>query len=244
MCRMIAAVGGFPVSRLAEGLRAMAANANTGHEHEFTDRGGEFQHDSGWGAVFRAGARLERVRSTAPCFRDPSYETLGTIRSDLVVIHARRAKHPRTISTVNTHPFVVGWRGDEWAFCHNGEVRDTAQLTRDPSLAPDGSTDSELLFFHILTALNGGGPADLSAVLSRIRDFTCVNCFVVRPSSVLVSTRRAPDSTTPRYYTMWRADGEGTAGPFTLVSSEPLRELADGWRPLDDGSSHLLELRA
>jgi predicted glutamine amidotransferase len=240
---MIAAVGGFPVSLLAEGLRAMAANANAGHEHEFTGRGAEFQHDSGWGAVFRAGGRLERLRSTAPCFRDAGYGALDAIRSDLVVIHARRAKNPRTISTVNTHPFVAGWRGGEWAFCHNGEVRDTGQLTRDPALVPEGSTDSELLFFHILTALNGGGPAELSAILSRIRDFTCVNCLVVRPSSLLVSTRRAPDSTTPRYYTMWRADGDGPDGPYVLISSEPLRDISEGWRPLDDGSSHLVTPR-
>jgi glutamine amidotransferase len=239
---MIAAVGGFPASRLADGLRAMAVNANPGHEHELTALGERFQHDSGWGAVFRAGAGLERVRSTAPCFRDPSFLTVGEVRSDLVVLHARRAKNPRTISTVNTHPFTAAWRGEEWAFCHNGEVRDTGQLTRDPALAPEGSTDSELLFFHVLTALRDGEPGELTTVLSRTRDFTCVNCFVVRPSSVLVSTRHAPDSTTPRYYTMWRADGEGPAGPFTLVSSEPVRELADGWSPIDDGSSILLKL--
>jgi len=240
---MIAAVGGFPVSRLAEGLRAMAVNANEGHEHELTALGDRFQHDSGWGAVFRAGAGLERVRSAAPCFRDPGFRTLGEVRSDLVVLHARRAKNPRTISTVNTHPFTVRWRGEEWAFCHNGEVRDTGQLTRDPALAPEGSTDSELLFFHVLTALDGGGgPGELTAVLSRIRDFTCVNCLLVRPSSILVSTRRAPDSTTPRYYTMWRADGEGPAGRFALVSSEPVRELADGWRPVEDGSTLALTI--
>ena len=56
----------------------------------------------------------------------------------------------------------------------------------------------------------------------------------------MAATRRAPDSTAPRYYTMWRADGVGPAGRFALVSSEVVQAPGADWRPLDDGSAVLL----
>ncbi len=241
MCRMLAAVGRFSMPDLVEAVRAMATNANPAYDHELRDRGDAFLHDSGWGALYREGGRLVRVRSTTPCFRDSLFDDLARVDSDLVVIHARRAKNPRTISRVNTHPFVADYLGEEWAFCHNGEVRDLSQLTWDPSLVTEGSTDSERLFFHVLTPLGQGGPGELAAALSVIRDFTCVNCFLVRSGSVMAATRRAPDSTLPRYYTMWRADGEGPSGRFSVVSSEVVAAPpAADWRPLDDGSAVLL----
>lgn len=240
MCRMIAAVGRFSMAGVVEGLRLMATNANPAHEHELRGRGDAFLHDSGWGAVYRRDGRLVRVRSAVPCFRDPLFDDLKGVESDLVVVHARRAKNPRTISRANTHPFLATHLGQEWAFCHNGEVRDLSQLTWDPPLAAEGSTDSEKLFFHVLTALGSGGPDALAGVLSGISDFTCVNCFLARPTSVMAATRRAPDSTLPLYYTMWRADGVGPDGRFALISSEVVATLDAAWHPLEDGSALLL----
>ena len=92
-------------ARLVQAVRAMATNANQRYDHELRGRGEEFLHDSGWGAVYREGGRLVRVRSTTPCFLDQRFDDLADVESDLVVVHARRAKNPRTISTANTHPF-------------------------------------------------------------------------------------------------------------------------------------------
>jgi predicted glutamine amidotransferase len=240
MCRMIAAVGRFSMASVIEAARAMATNANPDYEHELRKQGDAFLHDSGWGAVYRDGERLVRVRSTTPCFRDRLFDDLAGVESDLVVVHARRAKHPRTISRVNTHPFLATYLGEEWAFCHNGEVRDLSQLTWDPSLAPEGTTDSERLFYHVLTALGRGGPDSVARTLAAIRDFTCVNCFLVRPDSVIAATRRAPDSAAPRYYTMWRTDGTGPADAFTVISSEVVGVFGAAWLPVEDGSAALL----
>lgn len=238
MCRMLAAVGRFSMASVVEAVRAMATNANPACEHELRERGDEFLHDSGWGAVYRRGRRLVRVRSAKPCFHDRLFDDLAAVESDLVVVHARRAKNPRTISRANTHPFLASRLGEERAFCHNGEVRDVSQLAWDPSLGPEGSTDSEKLFLHVLTALGDGGPDGLARILSGIRDFTCVNCFLVGPKSVMAATRRAPDSTLPLYYTMWRAEGVGAGGRFTLVSSEAVSiPGAADWLPLEDGSA-------
>jgi len=135
----------------------MAENANPAHEHELSARGSAFQHDSGWGALYLADGGYVRVRSTRPCFDDPGFDELASVETDFAIVHARRAKNPRTIATANTHPFLARWLGAEWGYCHNGEVRDLAQLSWDPTLALGGSTDSERLFLHILTAIGSAG---------------------------------------------------------------------------------------
>ncbi|MBM3307216.1 MAG: class II glutamine amidotransferase [Candidatus Eisenbacteria bacterium] len=247
MCRMVAAVGSFAMADVVEGVRAMATNANPAHQHELSPRAGAFLHDSGWGAVYLRDGHLERVRSTTPCFEDRLFDELAGVETDLAVVHARRAKHPRSIAPANTHPFLVTHRDAVWAFCHNGEVRDTSQLSWDPSLAPEGSTDSERLFLHVLSTVAMDGPSApdaLAATLGRLRDFTCVNCLVVRSRSVVYATRREPGSTTPRYYTMWRTDGQGPAGPFAVVSSEVLPSPVGAWTPVEDGSASFLACSA
>jgi len=258
MCRMIAAVGRFSMSDLVSAVRVMAQNAAPGHEHELSPRGPEFRHDSGWGALYVSGGRLVRVRSTVPCFDDPRFDALASVETELAIVHARRAKNLRTISGPNTHPFLAVYRGEEWAFCHNGEVRDLSQLSWDPALAPEGSTDSEKLFLHLLTALGGPAPAgagsggppgagDGSAVpaavcrtLAAIEDFTCVNCFLARRDSIVAATRYAPGSPTPRYYTMWSAGLDSAGDGCAVVSSEPIRSMDVAWQPVEDGSVLLL----
>lgn len=240
MCRMVAAAGAFSMTDVIAGVRAMATNANPACEHELSPRGTDFLHDSGWGAVYLRKGHLEQVRSTRPCFSDPTFDEFAAVETDLVVVHARRARHPRSIAPANTHPFVATYRNVVWAFCHNGEVRDTSQLSWDPALAPFGSTDSEQLFLHVLTAIGSGGPDELSAVLGRVQDFTCVNCFLMRSRTVMYAARRSPGSPTPRYYTMWRTEGAGPAGPFAMVSSEALSSPDVVWTPVADSSAAVL----
>jgi glutamine amidotransferase len=60
----------------------------------------------------------------------------------------------------NTHPFQRG----RWLFAHNGTIEDLPFLERRVSSARAaevvGTTDSELLFAFVLTALDAGGDAD------------------------------------------------------------------------------------
>ncbi len=64
MCRMLAAMGRFSMASVVEAVRVIATNENPAYEHELRERGDAFQHDSGWGAVYREEGRLVRVRST------------------------------------------------------------------------------------------------------------------------------------------------------------------------------------
>jgi len=232
VCRMIAAVGRFTPEPLIAALRAMALNANRAYDHELRSEGDDLIHDCGWGVAYVRDGGLVRHRSAAPCFEDPVLESLIDVRSDLMLLHARRTKDRSTIAEANAHPFLACAHGREWAFCHNGEVRDTSQLSHGPTLAPEGTIDSELLFLHILTRI---GPVDetrsLEKILGEIDDFTSLNCLVLRPRSLIAFARRDPSSSRPRYYTLWH----GRGSDLDVVSSEIVEGLDVTWQAVPDG---------
>jgi predicted glutamine amidotransferase len=229
---MIAAVGRFSPVPLVAAVRSMARNANPAYEHELRKERDTLLHDCGWGVAYLADGGLVRRRSTLPCFEDAGLDSLADIRTDLMVLHARRTQDRSTIAEVNTHPFLARFRDRDWAFCHNGEVRDTSQLSHAPSLAPEGTIDSELLFLHVLTRID---PADetgsLAAILGTVTDFTSLNCFLLSPRALLVFARRDPSSRRPRYYTLWH----GRAPGLDVVSSEIVLGLGVEWRALPEG---------
>ena len=233
VCRMIAAVGQFEVAPMLDALRVMALNANPAYNHEVRHKGDGLQHDCGWGVVYVEGDELVRCRSAAPCFDDDALDALSGLDTRLLILHARRTKDRDSIAEVNSHPFVATHRGETWAFCHNGEVRDRSQLRHDPALLSEGTIDSEELFLHVLTRLDRDDPASsLAGILGGIGDFTALNCFLATRDSLLAHARTEPGSTLPRYYTLWHGRGSG----FDVVSSEIVDGIEVEWEPVADGA--------
>lgn len=237
MCRMIAAVGRFEMAPLVDAIKVMASNMNPGYDHELRAKGGALIHDCGWGVAFREGSGLIMRRSAVSCLDDAEFDSLSGVETDLVILHARRTPDRGTINILNSHPFIQKWRGEEWAFCHNGAVGDLTQLRSDDSLEPVGGIDSERLFHHVLTLLDTSRVAEsLSEILREIRDFTCLNCFLATKEHITVHTRVSPDTSRPRYYTPWIARG----GDVTVVSSEVVSPVALEWERVTDGSAFVL----
>jgi len=234
---MIAAVGRFEMEPLVDAVRVMASNANPACDHELRAEGEKFVHDCGWGVVFREGGRLVRRRSAASCLDDPEFDSLSRVQTDLVILHARRTPDRGTIDVLNSHPFLREWRGEEWAFCHNGAVSDLTQLRSDSSLQPAGGIDSELLFHHVLTLLDPSRVAEsLAEILRELRDFTCLSCFLATRESITVHARMSPGTSRPVYYTPWVARG----GDVTVVSSEIVSHGVLEWERIPDGSAFVL----
>lgn len=258
MCRMIAAVGRFPVEPLIGGLRSMSLNENPAYDHEHRSLGRDVLHDCGWGAAFLTPHGLSIRRSTLPCFADGLLEALvaelrapgcaahpdgrgGDATFDptrrMLILHARRTRQRDTIALENTHPFRAAWRGVDYAFCHNGEVRNLAQLDLDARLSPSGAIDSERLFLHLLSRFDPDRPlGSVVEPLRRVRDFTCLNCFMATGETVIAHARMAPGSTCPLYYTLWRGRGE----EFEVASSEVITGLDVEWSAVPDGSAFVL----
>ena len=234
---MIAAAGRFEMGPLVDAVRVMASNMNPAYNHELRGEGGKLVHDCGWGVALREGDRLVRRRSAASCLNDPEFDSLSGVETDLVVLHARRTPDRDTINVLNSHPFLEEWRGEEWAFCHNGAVSDLTQLRSDVSLQPKGGIDSERLFHHVLTQLDTSRVAEsLGEILRELRDFTCLNCFLATQDHITVHTRVSPDTSRPLYYTPWIAHG----GDVTVVSSEVVSQIDLEWERIADGSAFVL----
>lgn len=231
---MIAAGGRFPVEPLVNALGAMARNDNDAYEHECRSLGASLRHDCGWGAAILGEEGLSVHRSTEACFEDEGLDTLSGCSTNMAILHARRTPERETIALSNTHPFSARWNGVDYVFCHNGAVNDRTQLSWDPSLAVRGDVDSEELFYHVLTRLDRGRPAEsVVSALGDIDDFTSLNCFLASRDSLIAHARMSPTSDRPRYYTLWNGRGDG----FEVVSSEVVDGLDVDWSEVPAGSA-------
>jgi len=144
------------------------------------------QHPDGWGVAYYIDGTPHVMRSTNTALSDRMFQRVsGVVASETVVAHVRKATQG-SLSVLNCHPFQYG----RWVFAHNGDVpsfveRRELLLTHvSPRLRRYilGDTDSEVLFFLVLTQLLRYGSlvsqfalADVAAALSRaisiVREF-------------------------------------------------------------------------
>jgi glutamine amidotransferase len=144
-------------------LYGMSSSAPLGMESallRFRQRGGALaDNPDGWGLAYRgpmsSGAPGFQVYKEAVAAGDSHLLAwlAHTLRTDLLVAHVRKARHPPTASYVNTHPFLHQCCRKDWVFAHNGLVPGVllADETRlKGGCVPSGQTDSEHAFCHLL----------------------------------------------------------------------------------------------
>ncbi|MEZ4870746.1 MAG: class II glutamine amidotransferase [Bdellovibrionales bacterium] len=115
------------------------------------------RHPDGWGVAYYVGESPHIIKGEQKAMEDSIFKKVsGVVASQTVLAHIRKATHG-DINILNSHPFQYG----RWTFCHNGNVKDFGQyrdqvMSRiDPELRRFilGETDSETLFYFILTHL-------------------------------------------------------------------------------------------
>ena len=183
-------------------------------------------------------------RDVLPAWNDSNLRNVSAqIRSRLFFAHVRASTGAST-SRTNCHPF----RYDNWLFMHNGQiggfehVRRALMLSVDPALFRhiQGSTDSELFFYLLLT--NGGTTDPLAAfqhtvaqVLEAMRDAGTSEPFrmsaALTDGSNIFAVRFASDDKAPSLFAgaadaLVQADG-------ILVASEPMGTEAGPWSPIE-----------
>jgi glutamine amidotransferase len=126
----------------------------------FRARGGATaDHVDGWGLAWLNGGALRIEKEPEPAAGSARFAALaGTIASDLVVGHVRKANFPPVRSLANTHPFAQECCGATWVFAHNGVVPGAVEQSKivEPGLCrAQGDTDSEHAFCLVLEALAG-----------------------------------------------------------------------------------------
>lgn len=122
----------------------------------FRKRGGDIaDNPDGWGVARWQGERVVIEKSPEPGCRSLHLGELAeSLTSDLLIAHVRKATHPAAPGYLNTHPFALDCCGREWVFAHNGMVPDV--IARPCPLGgchPDGQTDSEFAFCHLLAGI-------------------------------------------------------------------------------------------
>ncbi len=213
MCRMITAPLGVPGRLVIDPFVQMAQGLNA--VNEINTSYGKWVHGHGWGAVYEKNGHLKILRSVEACWDDPVLETLRDER--IFLLHARKASQGAVVLD-NTHPFDYEVDGAHWIYCHNGTVRDS--LETPSTLQKTESTDSEKIFHLLLPYMrNNRVLSGLRSVYGEIRDFTCLNSFLLGPEAFWAVSLYAEN---PNYYALSLT--KGPDGP--IFSSEPLAEIS------------------
>jgi glutamine amidotransferase len=136
------------------------------------------QHPDGWGVAYYVDGTPHVMRSACTALSDRVFQKVsGVVVSETVLAHVRKATQG-PLDVLNCHPFQHG----RWVFAHNGDVptfsehREALLAQVSPRLARYilGETDSEVIFFLVLTQLLRYGSlgslfalADVAAALRR-----------------------------------------------------------------------------
>ena len=124
----------------------------------FRARGGRLaDNPDGWGLASWKSAVLRIEKAPEPGSASARFGRLArTLRSELLIAHVRKARLPPVPGMRNTHPFSHACCGREWAFAHNGLVPEVIDRYVPGALCkPQGETDSEHAFCHLLAAIAG-----------------------------------------------------------------------------------------
>lgn len=208
---------------------------------EFRLRGGiTADNPDGWGLAYWDRNCWHLAKEPVPAAGSDRLAHLArSVRSSLIIAHLRKAKYPPTPGMLNTHPFQRVCCDREWVFAHNGLVPAVVALEQDsgnPVCHPQGETDSEYAFCHLLSGIArqfeeavpgqpGAWFRALAAVSELVASFGQFN-FLMSDGEHLIAYGH------DRLHFLERESGDGTRS--AVVASEPLEDRTL-WRPFDPG---------
>ena len=141
-------------------------------------------HPDGWGVAYYVEGTPHLTRSASAAVSDRVFQRVsGVVASETVLAHVRKATQG-TLNVLNCHPFQHG----RWVFAHNGDVPTFAEHREalinevTPRLRRYilGETDSEVLFFLVLTQLLRYGSLSSHFALPDVITSLSKACALVR----------------------------------------------------------------
>lgn len=234
MCRMLIAVGNVDVNSLIDSAVLIAKDLNSRHELNRKQGQGSWKHGDGWGIAY-LDAKGEWVikKSIKAIYDDPTIDQARNIQTNLLLLHIRRKIGSET-SVHNTHPFIIKDRKTKvYVFCHNGFIDE--EIHYDQRFQPLGETDSEKLFYSILTDLKRSNIMKaIKKNFNRYNNLKGTNIILSTKDSTFVAMRK---NKFPKYYQMCL----GRTKDMIVVSSEqfdkeqPNNSPGIYWEPLNHG---------
>ncbi len=217
MCRILIAAGKINSEELLQATIAMAKDETSTHEFNEANGPGSWQHDDGWGIAWIKDNDWQRFKSTTAIFNDPQVRSFSNLESEFIMIHVRRRMGSET-AIENTHPFHMN-RHDvgNFMFCHNGYAGEKFSFC--PSFKLKGKTDSERLFYSILTEMkNHDIRCSIRNVFTNIETKTGSNVVLANTDKSFIALK---ENKYPVYYSMYIGRREGCV----VISSEKLNKL-------------------
>lgn len=201
-------------------------------------------------------------RDTMPAWNDANLRSLAEqIRSPLFFAHVRASTGTAT-TRLNCHPFRYG----RLLFMHNGKIGGYLRLRRELEhmikpeyfLSREGSTDSELLFYLLLgNGLAKDAKAAFTRTITDILDLMRREdvdepfriAAALADGERILALRWSSDGRSPTMFygtgsdvCIEQGDVRFTDGAgCVLVLSEPLDEVSEHWREVDEGSFLVVE---
>ena len=225
MCRMLIATGNVDLNPLFEGLIEMARDQTMLHENNSEKGLGSWTNPDGWGIAFLQNGEWNIHKSLQPIFEDPLVEQFRNLNTTLAIIHARYGSVGNK-SMANTHPF----QKNEFVFCHNGTIEEAIPFS--PEFTPRGSTDSEQLFYSILTNLQTAKATEaIKTALQSLNNNTSSNFIFSNKEVSFIAIRKGSHK---KYLQM----SLGRTEEMVVVSSEIIPQLQEIiWEPLEDNQT-------
>lgn len=219
MCRMLIAVGEVNTTWLIDDFILMASGKNERHENNADKL---FQHGDGWGMCYFDRDQLKIHKSIKPCYEDGEIHSYKKISSPLIIMHARHGSKGK-VKIENVHPFHYL----NYIFLHNGTVKE--KLKYNSMFIPQGNTDSEELFYYLLSDITGElNEHIIYKKLSQVKNFTGMNMIISNGEISFVINWYAVK---PNYYKLKMLKTKD----FVVISSEILPHFKQGtWRTLNN----------
>ena len=204
----------------------------------------------GWGiALYPDGKAAQVIKEAIPASTSGLSKFLSTydhLRSRIFIAHVRKASKG-AVTYSNSHPFARVVRGRDYAYAHNGTIR-TFRGLRPGRFKPVGTTDSELLFCHLLKFIGE----------RRISDWTDEDFLELRGFLVALNRLCTKKGGKPNKLNVLLSDGEtlivytdlyGRGTLHRLLLRKPAEELREEDRPsechsITDGSGKFLAVIA
>ncbi len=228
MCRMILAIGNIDMNILVDSIIDMSRDQTRDHELNKEEGRGSWMHQDGWGVAYlNENNEIKVTKSTEDISKDPKINEIRDIKTNLAILHIRK-KMGSEVSIHNTHPFTHKEDDKNFAFCHNGFIDE--DIHHDDRFEPKGETDSEKLFYSILSDLKREKFAKaIRKNFKRYNKLTGTNIILSSKDNSVIAIR---DNHFPEYYRMQ----VGQKDDLVIVSSELIPTLNTlEWKPTKQG---------
>ena len=218
---MVVAAGNIDIKKVFASAIAMAKDNNSIHEFNEANGPGSWIHNDGWGIAWLKDDKWHQFKSTTPIFSDPQIASFHSLDAEFVMLHIRKRMGSET-AIENTHPFHID-RHDvgSFMFCHNGYAGE--EFSYCDSFKTKGKTDSERLFYSILTEMK---EHDLRCavpnVLNEIETKTGTNIILSNKDKSFIALK---ENNYPNYYTMTVARSEDCV----MILSEKVDSVLEGF---------------